>query len=188
MYLKQQLCHPGRRAQVGPSGSLWPPQHLWLQPRRFLHPWVLPSPSQLPGSETSLFNVALFNCQLLHHSLSINDLDNTLAHRQRWGDCDLRSDVCYSLISLSCGCFANIPFYVQTTTFCTPPAHAKPLSPFLLANSSGSLTTPWLFLGQGPQETLGKGDPPKQNCSPAEGRSPALLIAPLQEPSPNSKM
>lgn len=84
---------------------------LQLQATMFLIPHqALPSLPQLPDSAPPLFNVALFNCQLLYCSLSINDLNNTLANKQRRGDCDLHSEVCYSFISLSCGCFSNLHF------------------------------------------------------------------------------
>lgn len=73
-----------------------------------------PSPAPAP------FNVALFKCQLLHHSLSINDLDTTLASGQGQGGCDL-----HSLISFSRGCLSNLLLPAGIRAFSSPTAHAK---------------------------------------------------------------
>lgn len=82
------LPSPGLCSQLHAEG--WhPKQQPWCMGRRALLRAPFSEPTWLCHQCS-----ALFNQQLLHCSLSINDLDNTLAREQRWRGCDLHSDAC----------------------------------------------------------------------------------------------
>lgn len=152
---------------LSPGGSFQQLSPCACKPEHFLPPpQAVPASSQLPA----LFNVALFKCQLLHHSLSINDLDNTLASRQGWGGWDL-----LSLISFSRGCLSNLQLPAGIRAFSSPTAHAKLVHHSPPASCSWKSQQDSPFLGQVAENPISNS---MQNFLLISGEMPFCLIYP----------